>query len=85
MRRFACIEAIQGIAPTLCWQTAKLMEVIINNFHVETERQKQDGTLYFLGMRDALEAQGIITPQQSADLRKYMTKIASQTEEGGEN
>lgn len=85
MRRFACIEKIQEIAPALCWQTAKLMEVIINNFNVETERQRQDGTLYFLGMRDALEAQGIITPQQSKELREYMTKITSQTEEGGEN
>lgn len=71
MRRFACIEKIQGIAPALCWQTAKLMEVIINNYEVETERQRQDGILYFLGMRDALEAQGIITPNQSKELREY--------------
>lgn len=81
MRRFACIEKIQGIAPALCWQTAKLMEVIINNYEVETERQRQDGILFFLGMRDALEAQGIITPQQSAELREYAESFMK----GGEN
>ena len=81
MRRFACIEKIQGIAPALCWQTAKLMEVIINNYEVETERQRQDGILYFLGMRDALESEGIITPQQSKELREYAESFMK----GGEN
>ena len=78
---FANKEKIQEIAPAITRQTAMLFECIISNFNIESQRQRQDGMLYFLGMRDALEAQGIITPQQSAELREYAESFMK----GGEN
>ena len=79
--KFANKERIKEIAPAITTQTAMLFECIISNFNIETERQKQDGYLYFLGMRGVLEAQGIITPQQSIELWKYAESFMK----GGEN
>ena len=79
--KFAKKETIKEIVPAITNQTAMLFECIISNFNIENERQKQDGWLFFLGMRDALEAQGIITPQQNVELRHYAESFLK----GGEN